>query len=817
MADLSLDNILKQPVKKKIAGVAETTTALGQQIGGANADQAKMAGTPAQVKGAAQNNLQTAPAALPKLSSTKKTEGSAFADALRLARPDLINATVEEQINKDRTEREALLGKARMDAKDIIAQATAGTEISTAAPATQDDILAASGLDINDMESTVAKMSEMKGPQQQEILNKLADKNPKVADELSLKLGGKKIVVNKLLDDFASSLKIIDPAAKDSYFESVAKDVGLTSKDELLNLSSEDFIKRMEESIARDTSQVKTLNETLSKPTASPAERSAAQAELVRLGAFGTRTLQEETAELGKNINKMDDIVVAGKTYDSLNSLVKDPELASLILRGLDNDPDNKADQEAALNTLKEIGLFTGDGNGIVDKYGKALKDKLAADKAALTTTIKEQKEINDFLTISPTLKLSSQIAKSVILGWDGTKLTTLPANLKQFTDLVKKDLNDTEKNGLVQSLNSLSSLGQHDLVEVAANCVSAAELKAMIPNLQLAAKAEESQHLLDAIDPDKVSYDQIKSLGATGLLNASEIDLYEKLGVSPKEIYDKLQENLTSVDEWKNTNKAMKPFAAEIFKPKPFELRPSDWSKYMGNLEKNININNIGDPKVDELIMRAPKNIQDQYKDIKKNVINDYSNKLVRQYTPDLSLPDTSRAATAQDIDVIYRGYNAQIDRDIAKLNEAQADGKNAGKINTRLFDIRRDELLKKKYSDEVIKQKQAEFNAQAATRKAEETRKIEESRLKVSDSEVNSLAKRRYDEQMERYKNNKTSTKPDMNYLKKEARAELESARKKSNRGAPGAPSASVDTSPIDSNYSTPSVGSWGSGGAI
>jgi hypothetical protein len=702
MADLSLDNLNKPAAKKKIPGVAETTTALGQQVGGANPDQIKMAGTPAQVKGAAQNNLQ--PTAIPKLSSEKKTAGSAFADSLRLARPDLIDASVEEQINKDRTEREAMLGKARMDAKDIIAQATAGTVIATAAPATQDDILAASGLDINDMESTIAKMGTMSIIQQQEILNKLADKNPKVADELSLKLSNKKIVVNKLLDDFASGLKIVDPAAKDKYFEDVAKDMGLTSKDELLNLSSEDFIKRMEDSIARDTSQVKTLNETLSKPTASPAERSAAQAELVRLGAFGTRTLQEETAELGKNINKMNDIVVAGKTYDSLSSLVKDPELAALITRGLDNDPANKTDQEAALNTLKEIGLFTGDGNGIVDRYGKALKDKLAADKAALSSTIEAQKEINNFLTISPTLKLSSQIAKSVIPGWDGTKLTELPKNLKQFTTLVKDSLNDAEKNDLVQTLNSLSTLGQHYIVNTAANLVSAAELKSMIPALKLSAQAEQSQHLLDSIDPEKVSYEDIKTLGSTGLLSATEMDLYEKLGVPPSEIYANLQRNLVSIDEWANQDHNLLPFTAELFRPKSFDLRPSDWAKYMGNLEKNITIDSIDDPKVNEIIMRAPKNIQDNYKAVKQTKIDENTNTLVSNTTPFVPHPVLDDVLDGEAAANRYLGYNAQIDAQLANLEKIRTDPSNAGKINTRAFDAKKEALEKQKFLDSVI-----------------------------------------------------------------------------------------------------------------
>ena len=619
MADLSLDNLNKTAAPR-------ATTAFGKMATpGATPKQVDMTGTPNDLIGAAQSNLNAnAPVSAAKappepvlgqtspiLSQEKKTSGMAFSDSLRKVRPDLINATVEEDINKSRTEREMQLGKIRMDAKDMIDQATTGKTLATAAPQGEADIvsvLKSNGIIGEDTDiATIATTVSALGPQERaDILKNLSDKNPKLADELSAKLnGGQKIVVRKQLDTFADGLGLKDPAAKEQYIADVAKDLGFaditnpdgsitSAADQLKNLDINDFIKKTEDAIARDTSKVKEVNKVLTSPSASPAERNAAQAELVRMGAHGSRTIQEETADLGKNMNKANDISMGGKTYTSLGALVKDPELAAIMTRALSSDPLDKADQEAAVLQLKDIGLMNAEGTGIFDKYSKALSEQLTANKSTLASVIAGQKEVAEAIKLSPTVSLASNVVAKMVGATDGTKLSTLTPSVKDFMTKVKTGLNDVDRTNLVNSLNGLSQVGHDDIIKTIATAPSAADVKAMLPHIDLLYKAEKSKQVLDSIDPKSVSDENINSLAAQGLVDASQLNLFKAAGMSNEDIYANVNSNVKAVTDWADLSPELRPFAAaaNISSPKKMEMTSELYAKAINS--PNVNIDNL-------------------------------------------------------------------------------------------------------------------------------------------------------------------------------------------------------------------------------
>jgi molybdopterin converting factor small subunit len=706
MADLSLDNLGKPPKAKRL-GVPETTTALGQTAGGANPDQAKMAGTADQVKGAMQHNLTPAPT----LASEKKSTGFAFSDALRTARPDAIQQSVNIEEDKAKLEREMLLGKAKADVKDMVKASTEGTTMTsglqtvegTAVQADEKAIQTAmekAGIKVQGAVS-LKTISELDPASQQSVLDNLATDYPELHDSIAEGLGKDKVVVKNLLNSFFGGKKEEELTAE---YEQMAKDLGVSDAKTMMNMNSKDFIAAMEKSIAADTKQVRELNSTLSNPSASPAERLAAQAELVRMGALGTRTLQEEVAELGKNFNKIDDITVGTKTFSSLADLVKDPELEAIMLRALDKD-DAKADDRArAVKQLTDLGMMTADGTGIFDKYSKALNDKLAVDKTKLESVIASQKEAAELLEIQPGLTLNPQVAASVFGSTGFASITN--NSMADFLKTVKTGLNGSQQTVLINTINELAQLGHADLIKAVTTNMPADSIIAAIPNLQYILAGEKTENALESMTAP--TYVNLAQFAQQGLISAEDLAMAETAGVPPEDILASLKQNNKAVEEWGNLPADIKPFALDVggFKPSKYEI---DINK-VNSAINNITIDNID--SLDTIVANPnmPKGQKEVAKLRKAGLQSDYSNGKVAEVAANniYTMPETFNSP--EDYETNANAYNNVLAAQIKQLTEATTStNPDINKINQKIIMDRIAQLEGAKISQQAIQEKKA------------------------------------------------------------------------------------------------------------
>jgi hypothetical protein len=598
MADNLLDSI-DSIIKKKATPTASTsTTPLGASLAGVNPDQAKMAGTPNQVASSASKiQAPTEASAVPPVTPKPTTQTGAstpkapsnFSDFLRTQRPDLAQQTEQEQAQKSKLEREDAIGRLRVSAQDMIAaaqgkSADAITGISQT-KSTSDVIQSIlTGSDAETISRDTANMTEA---DKQLVKDGVLKQAPEFGDILEKSLGATRQQLAISLDKFAEDTKVD--------LNQVAKDLGVADVEALKGLSPEEFISKLQASIDDDVASVRTNYDILGSSSSSPAERSLAARSLVRQGAIGVRTQAEEANALSQDLSKMDDITIAGETYSGIKGLLADKGLSALMTRAMDSN--GGEDAELAMHEVERLGLFDpgitqgSDGKWVkdgaevpvdqvplVNKYNKTIAALSSAAGTELETIINTQKSAQEVAKVAPNVTLSGEVMQSIIPGWHkGLISESELQTASSFTSAIKT-LSPAQATEVATNMNDLAQRGHQDLL------VSVMQLKNPDPQLisnQLkfigqAVKADEVSDKIEELKTKRtsgqqISYADLGTLTKNGFIAQDKLSLYESMGISPEEIMNTVEGNVSSIETYTSLPDSMKPLFSDAFKVKEY------------------------------------------------------------------------------------------------------------------------------------------------------------------------------------------------------------------------------------------------------
>ena len=413
MADSLLDQI-NLPGQSGTPVPATSNTPLGASLSGANADQAKMAGTPNQVASAAEKiqqagtppqvpqtpqapppTTQAPPKPITQIGAQAPITGQNYADYMRTLRPDIANQTAQEQAEAARIARVQAVGQFQAQATDDIKVAT-GAAVSTV-----DASGANVGTSVTDMENATTNYLQGGSVTSPTLTSAAATASANAAavaagktvsattpgaaigqvSNITAGMGGTDIatLINQVIGTVTDPGTAIQTAlantpeiigtqlatfaqSKGINLDQVAKDVGLKSAADFSTMSPQQLITSLQTGLANNIADVQKNKDILGNPSSSPAERQLASQSIVRQGALGITTAAEQAASLNLNLHTLTNITIAGTTYQNLADVLNNSALSALMTRAMvpitpASTPAEKADSNAAMAECEKLGL----------------------------------------------------------------------------------------------------------------------------------------------------------------------------------------------------------------------------------------------------------------------------------------------------------------------------------------------------------------------------------------------------------------------------------------------------------------------------
>ena len=645
MATLSMENLWKSKDKvKPVTGTPGTDSPLGAAFAGANDQAAKMAGTPAATKSSTEQILATpkgtdqggstlTPAGAPVAPSAPETAlgalastGRNYADAMRTMRPDLVNATVEEEARKLRLENEAMIGSLKLNSQDMIKAATGKAGETFTAPTqaglsqTQVADIIAGKLDVAGNQNLMQMIPNLSDADLDKIVEAAqgitADGNPNLKAAADAAQAAIKEKTLKVIDGLGDK---IDKNVIASTLDISVEDLGNYCPTKLAN--------KLQEIIDKDTELVETNRKLVSDPSVSAAERTAASRTLLRQGALGLRTISEEVKELGDNLATFDDITVAGKTYDNLEALLASDAFGSLITISMGDDEEAAA---AALVELEKNGLYTAglsqrdtgkkdeqgnpiyewvkttkneegeDEETIVDpsdvplmnKYNKTMadiakdvKDQLGGtayydpkegkwyDKKGGTETVPGIADIQKLVLSWGKIDSGGNTINGAVMSAffpsyaEGKILSAEELKNGQtfFTSL--QNLKPGDLTRAVADLNALAAGGHENLLKDMFKLKGENLIAKNLKYLRKSVTAFETKEAIDNLNVSSIGNDwtSLNVLVKNGYISQEDMDFYREIGMKPSSILRDMQEDFDKLDVYDAATGSGKAFVPSV------------------------------------------------------------------------------------------------------------------------------------------------------------------------------------------------------------------------------------------------------------
>ena len=428
--------------------LAGTVSPLASADMGANQDQAKMAGSSAQLQNVERQAVRpsfsqrqveemkqarTEPSALEKKRQEQAASLSQFGDriggivkqatsrmvadatkAASAAVPLSLNEETWNNLDLDQTTKDSL--------KPAMVHALAGT----ASPEELTSLAAGLGLSPTaTKEQIAARINDFRQTPQNTIISSLQSVLP---DQLT---------VGQLSEGEINALGF---ASK----EQLASSLGL-APEEINNKSIQDLQSAVSSLQQSDYSSVKLLQTMASDPNLSPAARTEAQNALRQMGIAGVTATEEDFNKLNERVQSADKLDVAG-TKVSVNELLSDPFISSMVKAYFSDVEYAKHLKE----TEPELAAFIEQNKTALADASKDLK----ADVASLAET---QAKNAAYSKTSDGIPISDDINK-VIYGEEWGKFSSVPLTESSFYSIANsKDLSHEFRTNYVDMMTNLA------------------------------------------------------------------------------------------------------------------------------------------------------------------------------------------------------------------------------------------------------------------------------------------------------------------------------------------------------------------------
>lgn len=303
-------------------GLLKPINPLQATLAGANPDQAKMAGTPNQMLGLAQQDPNKLQKTLPQVEQQSSQLGS--------------------QLNREQA-------AAKQKSQNLQSLTTLGDRISgyianaaTQATAGQDLSKVTVAASVQDPEVQSALQGLLAGDTSKlNIAAKAVGKDPQ-----NLSFADLKDLYNDPTGQLAGNIASLMPD-QIKFSEDIAQDFGFTSQQlseilgvpDITQYSLSDIDNLVQEESTRANNQVLSLQAKLQDPNLSPQERDALQAQLLETGYVGANVTVEEFNQLTDNLEREQEIKIGDQTL-SLDELLQDPAITSFIQEYI-SDPES--------------------------------------------------------------------------------------------------------------------------------------------------------------------------------------------------------------------------------------------------------------------------------------------------------------------------------------------------------------------------------------------------------------------------------------------------------------------------------------------
>lgn len=234
--------------------------------------------------------------------------------------------------------------------------------------------------------------------------------------------------------------------------EALAADVGLPAS-QLGSMSIAEFSEAVQRELDREFSQVEALEQVLSDPTSSPAERAEALATLRDLGATGLRTAERAAEDLSEQLETADEIEFAGE-LTTLTELLSDEGITGQVERFLVGSPEER---EKLLEMESDFYSWVQ-----TNEEGLAT---LFADLGETTEKFNEIQEYNQSLAKTSAGELSGSFMSALLgEGWDGLATEELDVSEYPLLELLDDPTNMPEgvdPDALLSGLDEVATLSQ--------------------------------------------------------------------------------------------------------------------------------------------------------------------------------------------------------------------------------------------------------------------------------------------------------------------------------------------------------------------